>query len=73
MKASSGIFLTKNIFKYGMNEDQFQRLCGVSELRREIAETIQGLKDSTEFFMRKLLSLQEQLANIEVSQKEENS
>ncbi len=30
--------------KYGMNEKQFLRLCGASELRKEIAATIEELR-----------------------------
>jgi len=58
--------------KYGMNEEQFLRLCGASVLRKEIMETIQSLKETTGFYMEKLLTLQERLAVIEGRQKEDD-
>ncbi len=35
--------------KYGMNEKQFLRLCGASELRKEIAATIEELHSKARF------------------------
>ncbi len=51
--------------KYGMNEKQFLRLCGASELRKEIAATIEELKSSTAFYMEKLQLLEAKLNEIE--------
>lgn len=51
--------------KYGMNEKQFLRLCGASELRKEITATIEELKSSTAFYMEKLQLLESQLNEIE--------
>ena len=50
--------------KFGMKEEQFLRLCGVSELRKEITATVQSLNDSTEFYMEKLQLLESKLDNI---------
>lgn len=57
--------------KYGMNEKQFLRLCGASELRKEIAATVEALKGSTHFYMEKLQRLEEKLNEIEGGQKNE--
>lgn len=51
--------------KYGMNEKQFIRLCGTSELRKEIAATIEALKSSSAFYMEKLQILESKLNEIE--------
>lgn len=58
--------------RYGMNEDQFNRLCGASQLKKEIADTVQSLKDSTEFYLSKLAALENRLLQIEHNQKEEH-
>lgn len=51
--------------KYGMNESQFLRLCGAQELRQEILDARVALKDSMDFFNRKIRDLEERLIKIE--------
>ena len=55
--------------RHGMNESQFLRLCGAQELRKEILDTHATLKDSMDFFARKLQDLEEQLVRIETIKK----
>jgi len=53
----------------GINESQFLRLCGAQELGQAIQDTKASLKDSMDFYEKKLQDLGEQLERIETEGK----
>lgn len=55
--------------KYGMNENQFLRLCGAQELRQAILDTQATFKDSMDFYEKILQDLKERLERIETEGK----
>jgi len=55
--------------KLGMNEQQFLRLCGADELRREIRATKEDLARAKDYYMERLQLLEEKLDEIEKGEK----
>ena len=56
--------------RHGMNEEQFLRLSGAQELRQAILDTQLNLKDSMDFYTKKLQDLENELTRIETEGKE---
>ena len=55
--------------RHGMNEEQFLRLSGAQELRQAILDTRLNLKDSMDFYTKKLQGLENELTRMETEGK----
>lgn len=49
------------IKKYGMNEQQLQRLCGAQNIAKQIADMEKGIDNEAKYFKRELNVLKKQL------------